>query len=102
MSKLHRYDRAFRYVRNIAQPHCESYTQFCLRTDVLVEAINKAKKYDEKETPKKPIYKPDYCGDHYYFCCTCGEIVPLCSNGINQIKYKYCPYCGQKLDWENA
>ncbi len=45
--KLNRYERAFRYVRDIAQQHCESYTQFCLRTDVLVEAIKKAAKYDE-------------------------------------------------------
>lgn len=103
--KLNRYERAFRYIRNMAQPHCEDYTDFCLRTDVLVEAIRKAEKYDElqkllteynvtdenirqillggnqvkelidKATPKK-IKKPTSPEDFGYYSC------PVC-DGCN-------------------
>ena len=55
----------------------------------------------DKETPKKPIYKDDGCGDNYYFCGNCGVRVPLCSNLIDQIKYKHCPYCGREIDWSD-
>ena len=88
MSRLHRYDRAYRYVRNIAQPHCESYTQFCLRTDVLIEAINKAKKYDDKETAIKIKIK-----NGIYQCPKCDYLFKDDAN--------YCPYCGQKIDCKN-
>ena len=52
-----------------------------------------------KNEPKKPIYTDDGCGNNYYFCGNCGVRVPLCSNLIDQIKYKHCPYCGREIDW---
>lgn len=54
-----------------------------------------------KNKPKKPIYKDDGTGDQYYFCENCNARVPLCSNLIDQIKYKYCPYCGEEIDWSD-
>ncbi len=63
----------------------------------LQEAVDKVKKYDEKETPMKPIriYPPF------------GDNVPInkypkiwgCPNCKEQIirSWKYCPVCGYKL-----
>lgn len=67
------------------------------KTDAI--ALNRLKKLVIKATPKKPIYKDDGTGYHYYFCGNCNARVPLCSNLIDQIKYKYCPYCGREIDW---
>lgn len=104
MIKMHRYKRAFRYVRNIAQQHCESYTQFCLRTDVLVEAINKAELYDEKEKPMKVIqeqqvFKQERCTyvHNKWYC-------PKCKFDLDEpyrAQFKYCYKCGQALDWSS-
>ena len=55
--RLDRYERAYRYVRNMAQQNCEDYTELCLRTDVVVEAIRKAQKYDKLEEEKDIEYE---------------------------------------------
>lgn len=64
--------------------------------DILQEAVEKAEKYDEKETPKKIIIKKYYgfnVGD--YYC-------PHCNCKINEeFEPKYCSECGQTLDWRN-
>jgi hypothetical protein len=66
------------------------------------EALEKAKKYDEKETPCKPvrIYPP--FGDNvpvkrYPKIFGCG----ICEEQVIK-HYKYCPECGQKLDWSTV
>ena len=56
----------------------------------------------EKKIQKKPIYKDDGTGDHYYYCANCDSRVPLRSNLIDQIKYKHCPYCGNEIDWSDT
>lgn len=43
-------------------------------------------KWQAKETPKKPIY--------HRFCPVCGRAMP---KGVD---VNYCPYCGQRLDFE--
>lgn len=67
------------------------------------EFKHEMKKYfaELKNKPKEPIYKDDGTGDHYYFCANCGVRVPLCSNLIDQIKYKHCPYCGKEIYWSD-
>ena len=67
---------------------------------LLHEAISKANKYDEKETANKVVLEADGYAD--------GELVydvaicPNCNKHF-EIDYdehsKYCPECGQKLDW---
>ena len=64
----------------------------------LVETIEKADKWDEKETPYKPITKNlipisvnAYTFDAY---CRCGY-------KIND-SFRYCPNCSQKLDFESG
>lgn len=55
----------------------------------------------EKEVPKKPVYKKDYVGESNYFCSRCDSLMPFTLNRTAQIKYPFCPYCGQKLDWSD-
>lgn len=55
---------------------------------MLQESIDMAIKALEKQIPKKPT---DRC--MYKECPACGEVeIEFC---------KYCPICGQKLDWRN-
>lgn len=82
-------------------------------TDDAINALEYAAKVVEKEIPKKPIKieKPLTINGHKvasmseYHCpnqlCN-GEIRPRskCQNQhYEQVKTTYCPWCGQKLDW---
>ena len=60
--------------------------------DIVNEACNKAAKYDEKETPKKPTKEVNEHNDYDYIC-------PNCKGNVNRF-YKYCRECGQRIDWE--
>jgi hypothetical protein len=71
------------------------------RCNLLQEAIDKANKYDEKETAKKVKRIYPAFGDNMpikkqpkIWGC------PICENEIKK-HYKYCPNCGQKLKWES-
>ena len=53
----------------------------------------KANKYDEKETPKKPIENPFERNKHFKVCPNCWE------KDIKTFVYgKYCDECGQRLE----
>lgn len=73
--------------------------------DLLLEAVEKAEKYDEKEKPKKPIktIELDIVSGYYtsHSCPNCNNelLIELPSNIISNKKYKYCPECGQAIDW---
>lgn len=58
---------------------------------ILLEACKKAGRYERKETPCKPVeIHPSF--KNGFDCSVCKKQV---------IKYyKYCPECGQKLDWK--
>lgn len=66
----------------------------------LQEAIDKAKKYDEKETPKEVIYTKgsgDFTKNHpnpydTYRCPKCNAYLSNKSTNFN-----YCPYCGKRI-----
>lgn len=54
----------------------------------------------DKETPRPPVMWGDgYCdGDlvmEYYECENCGAMYEFETDG----KFRYCPNCGQALDW---
>ena len=85
---------------------CHKYTAI----NILQEAIEKANKYDEKETPMKPI-KKDLINSYDYDeqganknkilqCSICGfELF----NEYECIDYtfNYCCFCGTKIDWSD-
>lgn len=66
--------------------------------DRIQRDIDKAKKYDEKETPKKVIeFTSEITNSeeaYTFFTCTDCRMLLL----PNQ---KYCSHCGQKLDWSD-
>ena len=51
----------------------------------------------EKQIAKKPI-KKERSGIVY---CVCGNFIGYKSPKNGKIPFKYCPNCGQKLDWSN-
>ena len=56
----------------------------------------------EKQTPKKPAFWSDGYADGQlaydtWFCPGCGEEYEL-----DYDEYKYCPECGQAIDWGGA
>ena len=91
-------DAFFNDIRNVSDPRFNemaAYRDLKLIVDKIYDLREKAKKYDEKETPKKPIMKPiknEYTGEFekYPFC-------PVCDNCVEHIS-KYCDECGQRLE----
>ena len=59
---------------------------------VLQEAVDKANKYDEKETPKKPPLTWE---------CAKPKTRCKCTAGVEKY-HSYCWNCGQKLDWSDV
>ena len=51
----------------------------------------------EKQIPKRPIYHEETEEDYeYHECPNCEDIFDA---STTLLKYKYCPECGQLLDW---
>lgn len=86
---MNKYQEAFRTIERTLEYNCDA------ELEIIYELVKKA-------ISKKPIYKDDGTGDHYYYCANCDSKVPLCSNLIDQIKYKHCPYCGNEIDWSDT
>lgn len=74
--------------RRLSLENIENYTKFedeCVKRGFTFNSLLEAR---EKQVPKKPT---DRC--MYKECPACGEVeIQFC---------KYCPSCGQKLDWGN-
>ena len=75
-----------------------------IRITAFFQGLSVAKEALEKQIPKKPDYEGDGYAD--------GELVydraicPCCGNddfeeGINNWGCKFCPDCGQALDWSD-
>lgn len=81
----------------------------CSLLEPIQEAIDKANKYDEKETPKKvKVFKENdkVVGKiESYRCPTCSYhelfIKFTDINMVGKYKSNYCEVCGQKLDWSD-
>lgn len=60
-------------------------------TDDAINALEYAAKVVKKEIPKKPIRDKDT-----YICPSCYSSFNTTDSAYEQ----YCPFCGQKFDWE--
>ena len=63
-------------------------------------ACEKAEKYDELKTPKKPriekvLWACNQTNDQYIINHYC----PECNEPLNKFKNNYCNKCGCKIDW---
>lgn len=68
---------------------------------LLQNALDKAVKWEDKETPKYVDYEYDGYADgcpvyDIAYCPGCGRYFDV----EYEDHYKYCPDCGQKLNWE--
>lgn len=82
------------YCMNVSQMHKKLTDEECNK---LGEAIMQLQELVDKETSMQVIVT--WCGqddeDYYsYFC-------PICNNDLYGEEEKYCPNCGQKLDWRD-
>lgn len=72
-------------------------------SDKRVEAIGIAIKSMEKQISKKPkIIKHKYHNSH---TCPFCDLELICSDETGYFsgkRHRYCPDCGQKLDWEEG
>lgn len=72
----------------------------------ITEALNMAMQALEKQIPKK-LSKDDVSGNYFehieYRCsnCKCRLISRLDGEWLVGRKHKYCPLCGQALDWSD-
>ena len=83
---MNQYKEAFEYIKN----YCE-LDDDCVKWPLYQRSIKSLKELVNKVTPKKPL-KNRY---DYLIC-------PICTNEIENERghvFKYCPKCGQALDW---
>ena len=70
--------------------------------DKVAEAVRLAVKAIEKQIPKTPNYEGDgyWDGELVYdtwICPNCGK-----DYEVDYDDYKYCPECGQAIDWSDS
>ena len=89
--------------RNITSEIIMEYAKFedeCVQKGFTFKSLLEAR---EKQIPKKPLLR--LCGDCQKGCINCDRYEDKCPtcNGSLYIEcgksYKYCPSCGQRLDW---
>ena len=99
-------DTLFNDIRDNNNPRFNkdlAYQDFKKIIDEIYRLKDKAEKYDEKETPKKPNHKYDECYVIYY-CSNCKEEIPhriILSDDTYCYTISYCPNCGQAVDWSD-
>lgn len=86
---MNKYEKAWNNVKSLAETS-DYYKEHDDKDIWLIEELV------EKETPKKPIYKRD---KNRYVCGKCEERFTYTRDGIDQYIFSYCPYCGQRADW---
>ena len=75
-----------------------AHGQAQLKFEGYMNTLKKAMELIDGQEPVKPIDQ----GDDSYVCDNCGETVgweKLDVFGIDPVKYKFCPGCGRKVDW---
>ena len=71
-----------------------SYSDYDQMTDWLAEIKRQVKKLEKKQEPMKPE-----ADGEFGLCKRCGYVFN--SELISEYCVKYCPNCGQAIDWED-
>jgi hypothetical protein len=67
---------------------------------VIEEAMDTIRDVVAKRTPKMVVTKQRFLLDK--FCPNCDEnLTNFGCYSLNSWKYRYCAYCGQRLDWSD-
>lgn len=99
-----KYQKALNYQKSMwnmklnSQPQVTP-TQLEETFGVLQEAVDKASKYDEKETPMKPTIIDEPSLHYIYYCPDCGATLMVDRNKHPKHLFNYCGSCSKKLDW---
>lgn len=93
---MNKYQQALNFLYNTIKDNLISFD------DTEKEAVEILQELVDKATPTKPSYWGDgydYEGNIIYDMYDC----PKCSESyeIDYEKYKYCPNCGQAIDWSD-
>ncbi len=85
-----------------AVKYFKDYMDFCEKDGMGIpskEPYNLAIAAIEKQVPKKPV--EDRCTEHTHYKCKCGYIFRTeYADGLRAgCIYRYCPDCGQAIDW---
>lgn len=93
------------FISAVEKETCEGYERGRILTNEDAEkwnayrgigTVEEVKELKEKATPKKPILSKSMMTKKEYQICPICERLAL----YDGIKFDYCQYCGQKLDWE--
>lgn len=87
---MNKYQEAYSYIKH----YCELDDE-CVGWPLYQRSINSLKELVDKATPIKPVVGKRF--PDYLRCPNCNEFAEKDGGGV----YKYCPYCGQKLDWRD-
>lgn len=98
---MNKYQIAWEHIKTLKGSNFGYYGQFTQSFLAFEEDEVIINELVEKVTHKKPVYKKDYIGNNQYFCPTCNNVVPFTLNRTDQIKYPFCRYCGQRIDWSD-
>ena len=66
---------------------------------IIEKALNTIRNRVDKRTPKKPIWRDDRGGFMCICCPDCKDVLATKDKYAYARQYKYCPFCGQALDW---
>lgn len=91
---MNKYREAYSYIKHYCEldDDCVRWPLYQRNIKILKKAVEKAEKYDEKESPKKPL-------KNKYEYLTC----PICIDEVENERghvFKYCPNCGQRIEVE--
>lgn len=94
------YEEAIAYIECGATAHCccasnKKHGGDCDGEDAVNKALAIAIKALEKQIPQYPEYTDEYMDDAY--CPACGKFE--FEMGTTTWGMKYCPECGQAIDW---
>lgn len=90
---MNKYQETLDFVKSLHSNDSQQETNFRVLEDIVQELIEKANKYDKKETPTKI----EYGNTGIPYCSKCKHSYLRDARGNQN---NYCGYCGQRLEFK--